>query len=93
MRMIRATQNDYWSVLDLFIALLAEFRRAVAAERRYDALKGADGGWRWPRDLPRCIFDEFYSFGAMTAVPRREAWTARDAQPGSDWRLTQWSTG
>lgn len=91
MRMIRAIQNDYWSVLDLFIALLAEFRRPVAAERRYEALKGADGGWRWPRDLPRCIFDEFYSSGAMAAAPR-SARRRETHKPGSDWRLTQWST-
>jgi hypothetical protein len=51
--------------------LLAELRRAVAAQQRYEELKrlgtvAGDGG---PRpDIARRIFEEFYSSGSAGAV-------------------------
>ena len=70
---IRAIENGCWAGLGFFRAVLDEFRRAVAAEQRYEHLKRAgaaalarDGVVR--ADVSRRIFDEFYS---SSAEPRR----------------------
>jgi hypothetical protein len=53
--------------LALVVGMLAELSRAVAAEQRYQDLKRTDATaftrrGRLPGDLPRLVFDEFYSF-------------------------------
>jgi hypothetical protein len=55
-----------WSGLELLLVILTEFRRARAAEQRHGHLRRAgvaalarDG--IVPADIPRRIFDEFYS--------------------------------
>jgi hypothetical protein len=65
-RGIREIRNCRSSKLGFFRVILAEFRRAVAAERRYEDLRRADttalaraGMVR--ADIPRRIFEEFYS--------------------------------
>jgi hypothetical protein len=52
--------STFLVLLAMFLALLAEYRRASAAAHRYDALKYRardDAG----ADIPRQVFDEFYS--------------------------------
>jgi hypothetical protein len=71
----RKVQTWHWSRLGLFGVLLAEFRRAVAAEQRYEHLKRASAACLArdgiaPADIPRRIFEEFYS---LSAKPRSEA--------------------
>ena len=68
-RRIRGLQWGSWSGLEYFRAVLDEFRRAMAAEQRYEHLKRADtaalardGVVR--DDVSRRIFDEFYSSSA-----------------------------
>ena len=68
-RRIRGLQWGSWSGLEYFRAVLDEFRRAMAAEQRYEYLRRAgaaalsrDGVVR--ADVPRRIFDEFYSSSA-----------------------------
>jgi hypothetical protein len=45
------------------LAMLAEFRRAAAAAQRYEDLRyrSAGTGRIAPGDLPRQVFEEFYS--------------------------------
>lgn len=43
--------------IGLFAVVRAEFRRALAAERRYESLRCG----RAPSDIPRTIFEEFYA--------------------------------
>jgi hypothetical protein len=67
--------------------MLAEFRRALAAERRYVALRQADAV-RALESAPRAdatqrVFDEFYAGADQPAgaAPGRLAVTARPAAP------------
>jgi hypothetical protein len=60
MRGTRNAQNGHSAGLGLLTAILAEFRRAVAAEQRYEHLKRADATALLPADLSRRVFDEFY---------------------------------
>jgi hypothetical protein len=62
----RSIQNGRWPGLEFLLVVLAELRRARAAEQRYENLRRAgaaplarDG--IVPADIPRRIFDEFYS--------------------------------
>jgi hypothetical protein len=50
-------------LVELCAVLLAEFRRAIAAARRYDDLRYRSGGHegRAHADSPRRVFEEFYS--------------------------------
>jgi hypothetical protein len=59
--------------LERLSTVIAEYRRAVAAERRYDDLKrmGATALAREgiaPADISRRIFNEFYSFGRLRSL-------------------------
>ena len=71
-RGLRLIQNGRRPGLELLLAILAEFRRARAAEQRYEKLRRAgaaalarDGIVR--TDLPRRIFEEFYSLSLGNA--------------------------
>ena len=71
-RGIRAIENRRWSALWFLGVVLAEYRRAVAAAKRYEDWQraGAPALARHgilPTDIPRRIFDEFY---ASTTEPR-----------------------
>ena len=48
---------------DLLLAMVAEFGRACAAAQRYEDLRhrGAGRGSIAPADVPRRVFEEFYS--------------------------------
>jgi hypothetical protein len=52
-----------WSGPDILVAVLAEFPRSVAAAQRYEALRhrSACDGHVASADIPRRIFEEFYS--------------------------------
>jgi hypothetical protein len=68
-RGLRPEQNRRGSGLEYFRVVLAEFQSAMAAEQRYEYLRRA-GTAALPRDgvvradVPRRIFDEFYSSSA-----------------------------
>jgi hypothetical protein len=85
-RGICGIQWDSWSGLEYFRGVLAEFRHARAAEQRYGYLRRAgtaalarDG--IAPADIPRRIFEEFYSSSAepRSGVPWKTGslWGAR----------------
>ena len=63
---IHGIQPGHWLGFGFVFIVFAEFRRAVAAEQRYEELKGkstaalAREGIAHP-DVPRRIFEEFYS--------------------------------
>jgi hypothetical protein len=68
-RGLRPVQDRRGAGLEYFRVVLAEFQRAMAAEQRYEYLRRAgtaalarDGIVR--TDIPRRIFDEFYSSSA-----------------------------
>jgi hypothetical protein len=53
--------------------IVAEFKRAVAADQRYEDLKRS-GSAKLFADLPRAVFDEFYSFeGTTEALSRQQS--------------------
>jgi hypothetical protein len=62
-RSIREIRSVRSSARIILAAIVAEFRRAVAAARRYEDLRY--GGSRHeggaPADIPRRVFEEFYS--------------------------------
>jgi hypothetical protein len=65
-RGLRPLPNRRWSGPEFVIAVLAEFRRAGAAEQRYERLRRAGAAALAreaivPADIPRRIFKEFYS--------------------------------
>jgi hypothetical protein len=70
-RGIRETETRHWSALGILVVILAEFRRAIAATRRYEGLRWGSGRREGiaPADIPRRIFEEFYALG--TAVDPR----------------------
>lgn len=69
MRNTRSAQSGRSSGLALLVVLVGEFKRAVAAEHRYHDLKRSRSTQPLA-DLPRLVFDEFYSLEG-TAEPRR----------------------
>ena len=71
-RGLRPIQNGLWSGVQLLLVVLAEFRRARAAEQRYEQLTRASAAALAldgiaPADIPQRIFHEFY---ALTTEPR-----------------------
>jgi hypothetical protein len=63
---LRSVQNARGPGLTFLLAVLAEFQRARAAEQRYEDLRRASAAALArddivPTDLPRRIFEEFYS--------------------------------
>jgi hypothetical protein len=67
---IHGIQSDHWPGFGFVFIVFTEFRRAVAAQQRYEDLKGKgtaalarEGIAR--ADIPRRIFEEFYSLGAQ----------------------------
>jgi len=69
MRTTRDAPSGSTSGLALLLVLAGELKRAVAAEQRYQDLKRS-GATAPSADLPRLVFDEFYSL-EETAEPRR----------------------
>ena len=71
---IRGIRPGHWLGFGFVFIVFAEFRRAVAAEQRYEELKGnstaalAREGVAHP-GAPRRVFEEFYSFGAQDGAP------------------------
>jgi hypothetical protein len=87
-RGVHAIQDGRGRGIEYFRVVLAEFQRATAAEQRYEYLRRAgtaalarDGVVR--ADVPRRIFDEFYSSSAepRSGVPWKieNLWGARRA--------------
>jgi hypothetical protein len=69
-------------LLDMF----AEFSRAVAAAQRYEDLRYRRGGHGriGPADIPRQIFEEFYSAGeAVESRPERRRSNASERRVGA----------
>lgn len=71
-------ENGHTSGLGFFVVIVLEFKRAMAAEQRYDDLEhvGARALARdriAPADIPRRIFAEFYS---SDGLPNRATKTA-----------------
>jgi hypothetical protein len=60
---IRETETRHRSALGILLVILAEFRRANAATRRYEDLRYGSGRREGiaPADIPPRIFQEFYS--------------------------------
>jgi hypothetical protein len=58
-------QKGRWPGFGLLVVLLTEFRRGVAAAQRYETLRyrSACDGRVALADIPRRIFEEFYSSG------------------------------
>jgi hypothetical protein len=65
------------------LAVVAEFGRATAAAQRYEDLRyrSAWHGRIAPADIPRRIFEEFYSFG-KAVESRRPGWRPSDSPAG-----------
>ena len=67
---IHRIRPGHWLGLGFVFIAFAEFRRAVAAEQRYEELKGkstaalAHEGIAHP-DVPRRVFEELYSSSAQ----------------------------
>ena len=66
---IHGIRPGHWLGLGFVFIVVAEFRRAVAAEQRYEELKGKSTaalvreGIAHP-DVPRRVFEELYSSSA-----------------------------
>jgi hypothetical protein len=62
------------------LGMLAEFTRAIAAAHRYEDLRYRGAGHRRiaPDDIPRRIFEEFYSVEEAVEV-RRPGWRRSDS--------------
>ena len=67
--------------------MFAEFSRAVAAAQRYEDLRYRSGGHGRiaPADIPRQIFEEFYSADATVELrrPERRRSDSPERQPGT----------
>lgn len=65
------------------LAMVAEFGRATAAAQRYEDLRYRSGprGRIAPADIPRRVFEEFYSFG-KAVESRRPGWRPSDLPEG-----------
>jgi hypothetical protein len=77
----------------IFAVVLAEFRRAVAAARRYEDLRYGSGrhGDMAPAEIPRRVFEEFYSSARPVESRRAErdlqvAWRRSGARRDADQR-------
>ena len=73
-RGIRETETRHWSALGILLVILAEFRQASAATRRYEDLRWGSGRCQGiaPADIPPRIFEEFYALGtAVDPRPRK----------------------
>jgi hypothetical protein len=70
------------ALAELFAVLLAEFRRAVAAARRYEDLRCGRGRHKdmAPTEIPRQVFQEFYSDARPVESRRAEV------NPQFTWR-------
>jgi hypothetical protein len=57
--------KGHWAGFGVFVVVLAEFGRGVAATRRYEDLRYGRGRHEGiaPADVPRRIFEEFYAPG------------------------------
>jgi hypothetical protein len=66
MRGTRGVQGGRLLAPGLLALLVAEYRRAIAAEQRYEALQHASRPWC--QAASRSIFDEFYA-SAATGEP------------------------
>jgi hypothetical protein len=61
-RVSRVVHANFPCRLKLLATILAEYRRGIAAARRYEDLKlHRESGVRRRHDIPRRIFEEFYS--------------------------------
>lgn len=65
MRSTRHPENVRGSGVALVVIVVAEFKRAIAANQRYEDLK-CSGSTKLFADLPRLVFNEFYSFEGTT---------------------------
>ena len=63
-RGIPEIRNGHWLGRTVFAVVLAEFRLAVAAARRYEDLRYGSGRHEGmaPADIPRRVFEEFYAY-------------------------------
>jgi hypothetical protein len=73
-RGIRQIRNGHSLARIIFAVILAEFRRAVAAARRYEDLRYGSGRHEGiaPADIPRRVFEEFYSYARPVELRRAE---------------------
>ena len=87
LRGTRKIRNGHWLGRGIFAVVLAEFGRAVAAARRYEHLRYGSGRHEGtaPADIPRRIFEEFYSHG-RPAQSRRAGWVLKFTWRRSDAR-------
>jgi len=60
-RVSRVVQADFFFRLELLATILAEYRRAITAARRYEELKVHRESTVRRHDIPRRIFEEFYA--------------------------------
>ena len=74
-RGIREKRNGHSLGRIVFAAVLAEFRRAIAAVGRYEDLRYGSGRHEGvePADIPQRVFEEFYS-SAPSLETRRAEW-------------------
>jgi hypothetical protein len=81
-RGIRENRTGHWLGRAIFAVVLAEFRRAVAAARRYENLRYGSGRQERmaPGEISRRVFEEFYS--SARPVESRRAERALQV----DWR-------
>jgi hypothetical protein len=73
-RGIRETRNGHSLGRIIFAVVLAEFRRAIAAVGRYEDLRYGRGRHEGiaPADIPRRVFEEFYSSAPPVEASRAE---------------------
>jgi hypothetical protein len=83
----------------LFAVVLAEFRRAVAAARRYEDLRYGGGRHEGvaAADVPRRVFEEFYSCAPPGEPPRADwnpqvSWHRSGARRAADQGERQLTT-
>ena len=60
-RVLRVVQAEFPCRLELLATILAEYRRAIAAARRYEELKLHRESIVRQHHIPRRIFEEFYA--------------------------------
>jgi hypothetical protein len=68
-RRIGEARSGRWSRFGILVIVLSDFRRAVAAAQRYEDMRyrSACPGRAAPTDIPRQVFEEFYSHGRPVA--------------------------
>jgi predicted N-acyltransferase len=92
----RAPLTGRWLGFEFMGTVSAEFRRAIAAERRYDELRRKDAAGLALEgiagaEIPRRVFEEFYSLTSTERtesapddgrrVRHRQLWRRSDQQP------------